>query len=175
MDILPYPIGWGVSDGFITFGLLERIRQDQSSALTESLQRPEDIADAFSRFGFWYSMMEENPSFTTAERQFKKSLAINEALGRYSAITRNLADLEALAEEIEAIADYTRVIELDGAPVYLVAAALFNRGLLREKDTNTKAEACADFARAARLYASIGMTDDQEDAEQQRQRLGCDD
>jgi len=73
------------------------------------------------------------------------------------------------------IADYTRVIELDGAPVGLVAEALYNRGVLRGDNANTKADACADYARAARLYASLGNADMQGKAEQQRQSLGCDD
>jgi tetratricopeptide (TPR) repeat protein len=75
----------------------------------------------------------------------------------------------------EAIADYTRVIDLPEAPARQVANALFNRGILRKTTASTKAAACNDFARAARLYASLGMTDDQDDADQQRQRLGCDD
>jgi HSP20 family molecular chaperone IbpA len=50
----------------------------------------------------------------------------------------------------DAIADYTRVVELPGAPVEQVAKSLVNRGVVHVQN-NTTADAIADYTRVIEL------------------------
>ena len=74
----------------------------------------------------------------------------------------------------EAVADYTRAIELPGAPAELVTRSHFLRG--RILCTNgEKANGCSDLRRAAELARENGLSDLLGNVNRALLAAGCDD